>query len=80
MAKSAIFWQNSQFGTSTKKGWYWYPLDRDKVVLVLIKVILIPIHQKRVGIGTDQSSTGTDTSNRPDFCTFALLSPKFVHR
>ena len=80
MEKSAIFLQNLQFGTGTKKGWYWYPLDRGKVVPALIKVVLVPIHQKRVGIGTDQSGTGTDTSSHPDFCTFALLSPKFVHR
>ena len=36
--------------------------------------------QKRVGTGTDQSGIGTDASSNPDFCTLALLSPKFVHR
>ena len=36
--------------------------------------------QKRVGTGTNQSGIGTDASHSPDFCTLALLSPKFVHR
>ena len=38
--------------------------------------------QKRVGTGTgtDQSGTGTNASSSLDFCTLALLSPKFVHR
>ena len=80
MAKSAISRQNPQFDTGIKKEWYRYPLDRGKVVLVPIKVAPAPIHQKRVGTGTDQSGTGTDGSNSPDFCTLALLSPKFVHR
>ena len=80
MAKSAISRQNLQFGTSTKKGWYWYPLDRGKVVPVPIKVVPVPIHQKRVGTGTDQSGTDTDASSSPNFCTLALLSPKLVHR
>ena len=31
--------------------------------------------QNRVGTGTDQSSTGTDASNNPDFCILALISP-----
>ena len=73
MEKSTIYGQNPQFGTCTKKGWYRYPLDRDKVVLVSTKVVPVPIHQKRVG-------TDTDASSSPDFCTLALLSPKFVHR
>ena len=80
MVKSIISRQNLQFGTGTKKGWYRYPLDRGKVVLVPIKVASVPIHQKRAGTGTDQSCTGTDASNSPDFCTLALLSPKLVHR
>ena len=79
MAKSAIFGQNPQFDCGTKKGWYRYPLDRGKVVPVPIKVVLVPIHQKRASTGTDQSGTGTDASNNPDFCALALLSPKFVH-
>ena len=73
MAKSVISGQNPQFGTGTKNGWYRYPLDRGKVVLVPIKVSPVPIHQKRAG-------TGTDASNSPGFCTLALLSPKFVHQ
>ena len=43
MEKSAIYGQNPQFGTDTKKGWYWYPLDRGKVVPVLIKVVPVPM-------------------------------------
>ena len=78
MTKFAIFGQNPHIGIATKSG-YQYPLDRDKVVPVLIKVVPIPIHQKRVGTGTDQSGTDTDASNNPDFCTLALLSPKFIH-
>ena len=35
--------------------------------------------QKRVDTGTDQSGTGTNASSSPDFYTFALLSPRFVH-
>ena len=80
MEKSTIFGQNLQFGTNTKKGWYWYPLDRGKVVPVpikvvpvSIKVVPVPIHHKRVG-------TGTNASSSLYFCTLALLSPKFVHR
>ena len=80
MAKYAISGQNPQFGTDTKKGWYWYTLDRGKVVPVLIKVVPVPIHQKRVGTGTDESGTDTDASSILDFCTLALSSPKFVHR
>ena len=80
MAKSAISGQNPQLGTSTKKGSYRYPLDRGKVVPLLIKVVPVPIHQKRVGTGTDQSGIGTDASSSPGFYTLALLSPKFVHR
>ena len=80
MGKSAIYGQNPQFCTGTKKGWYRYPLDRGKVVPVLIKVAPVPIHQKRAGTDTDQSGTCTNASNNPDFCTLALLSPKFVHR
>ena len=73
MAKFAISGQNPQSDIGTKKGWYQYPLDRGKVVSV-------PIHQKRVGTGTNQSGTGTDVFNSPDFRTLALLSPEFVHR
>ena len=80
MAKSVISEQNPQFGTKTNKGWYRYPLDRGKVVPVPIKVVPVPIHQKRVGTCIDQSGTGTDASNSPDFCTLAFLGPKFVHR
>ena len=80
MAKFSISRQNPQFGTSTKKGWYRYPLDRGKVVPIPIKVLPVPIHQKRVGTSTDQSGTGTDASSSLDFCTLVLLSPKFVHR
>ena len=79
MAKSVISGQNPQFGTGTKKGWYQYPLDRGEVVPIPIKVVSVPIHQKRVSTGTDQSGTGTNASSSPDFCTLALLSPKFVH-
>ena len=68
MEKSTISRQNPQFRTDTKKGWCRYPLDRGKVVPV-------PIHQKRAGIGIDQSGTSTDASSSPDFCTLALLSP-----
>ena len=78
MAKSVISGQNPQFGTGTNKGWYRYPLDKGKVVP--IKVVPVPIHQKRVGTRTDQCGIGTDASNSHDFCTFALLSPKFVNR
>ena len=82
--KSAISGQNLQFGTGTttgtKKEWYQYPLDRGKVVSLLIKVAPVPIHQKRAGTDTNQSGTGTDASSSPDFYTLALLSPKFVHR
>ena len=80
MEKSAISGQNPQFGTGTKKGWYRYSLDRGKVVPVPIKMVPVPIHQKRAGTSTDQSGTGTDASSSLDFCTLALLSPKFVHR
>ena len=38
------------------------------------------IRQRQSGTGTDQSGTRTDASSSPDFCTLALLSPKFVHR
>ena len=31
--------------------------------------------QKGVGTDTNQSSTGTNASSNPDFCTLALLSP-----
>ena len=79
MTKSAISGQNLQFGTGTKKGWYWYPLDRGKVIPVLIKVVPVPIHQKRAGTGIDQSGIIIEASSNPDFCTLALLSPKFVH-
>ena len=65
-------------GTGTKSG-YRYRLDRGKVVLIPIKVVPVAIHQKRVGTGTEQSGTGIDASSNPDFCTLALLSPKFVH-
>ena len=78
MAKSVISRQNPQFGIGTKKGWYQYPLAIGKVVP--IKVVLVPIHQKMVGTGTDQSGTGTDASNSHDFCTLTLLSSKFVNR
>ena len=80
MEKSAISRQNPQFGTGTKQGWYQYPLDKGKVVPVSIKVVLVPIHQKRAGTSTDHSGTGTDASSGPDFCTLTLLGPKFVHR
>ena len=43
MAKSAISGQNLQFSTGTKKGWYRYPLDRGKVVLIPIKVAPVPM-------------------------------------
>ena len=69
MAKSAISRQNLQFGIGTKKGWYWYPLDKGKVVSIPIKVAPGPIHQKRASIDTDQSGTGTDASSSFDFCT-----------
>ena len=78
MTKFSISGQNPHIGIGTKSG-YRYPLDRGKVVPVLIKVVPVPIHQKRVGTGTDQSGTDTDASSNPDFCTLALLSPKFVH-
>ena len=45
MEKSAISGQNPQFGTGTKKGWYWYPVDRGKVVPVPIKVASVPIDE-----------------------------------
>ena len=80
MAKSVISGQNPQFDSDTKKGWYRYPLDKGKVVPVPIKVAPVPIHHKRAGTGTDQSGTSTDASSNPNFCTLALLSPKFVHR
>ena len=80
MEKSAISGKNPQFGTGTKKVWYRYPLDKGKVVSVLIKVPLVPIHQKRACTDTDQSGTGIDASSSPAFCTLALLSPKFIHR
>ena len=84
MAKSSISGKNPQFGTGTKKGWDWYPLDIGKVVPIWvpvpIKVVSVPIHQKRDGTGTDQSGTGTDASSSPTFFTLALLSSKFVHR
>ena len=79
MTKSAISGQNPQFGTDTKKWWYWYPLDNDKVIPVPIKVVPVPIHQKRAGTGIDQSGIGIEASSNPNFCTLALLSPKFVH-
>ena len=79
MAKSAIYGQNPHIGTGTKSG-YRYPLDRGKVVPIPIKVVLVAIHQKRVGTGTEQSGTGIDASSNLDFCTLSLLSPKFVHR
>ena len=60
--------------------WYRYLLDRGKVVSVPIKVVPVSIYQKRVGTSTNQSGTGIDASSSPDFCTLALLSPKFVHR
>ena len=60
-------------------GGYRYPWDRGKVVPISIKVVPVPTHQKRAGVGTDQSGIGTDASNSPDFFTLALLSPKFVH-
>ena len=67
---------------------YWYryrkwvpvPMDRDQVVPVP-KVSGTSTHSLyRVGTGTDQSGTGTDAFGSPDFCTFVLLSPRFVHR
>ena len=72
MAKSVISGQNPQFGTSTEKGWYRYPLDRGKVVQVPIKVAPVPIHQKTAGTSTDQSGIGTDASSSPDFCTLSI--------
>ena len=40
-----------------------------------------PPSSTQVGVrGVTQSGTGTDSSSNPDFCTLALLSPKFVHR
>ena len=44
------------------------------------QMVPVPIHQKRVGTGTDQSGTGIDASSSPNFCIRALLSPKFVHQ
>ena len=80
MEKFAIYGQNPQISTGTKKRWYQYPLDRGKVVLVPINVVPVPIHHNRVGTGPNQSGTDTDASCSPDFCTIALLSPKFVYR
>ena len=68
MAKSAISWQNPQFGASTKSG-YRYPWTTAKWY-----------RYRSSGTGTHSqknigSGTGTDTSNSPDFFTLALLSP-----
>ena len=43
------------------------------------KLVPVPIVQRRSGIGTNQSGTGTDASSSPDLCTVALLSPIFVY-
>ena len=60
--------------------WVPVPMDRNKVVPVP-KVSGIGTHsQKSIGTTTDQSGTGTDAFDSPDFCTLALLSPRFVHR
>ena len=69
MTKSAISRQNQHIGTGSESR-YRYPLDKGKVVPV----------PKVGGTSTDQSGAGTDASNSRDFYTFALLSPKFVHR
>ena len=71
MAKSVIPMQNLDIGTNTESG-YRYPWDRGKVVPVLIKVVPIPTHQKRVGTGIDQSGTGIDAFSSPDFCTDSI--------
>ena len=67
MAKFAISRQNSYIGTGTESG-YQFPLDRGKVVPVPIKWYQYPFTSKRVG-------TGTDASSSLDFCTLSLLSP-----
>ena len=65
--------------------WYryrkWVPVPiRQRQVVPVLKVSGTCTHsQKGVGTGTDQSGTSTDASSSPDFCTLALLSPKFVH-
>ena len=68
MAKSTISGQNPHIGTGTESG-YRYPLDRGKVVLVPIKVVPVPIHQKRDGTGTTLICTGTDASRALIFVT-----------
>ena len=67
---------------------YWYryqkwvpvPMDRDQMVPLPVVSGTGTHLQNRVGTGTDQSGTDTNASSSPDFCTFALLSPIFVHR
>ena len=79
MKKFAISGQNPHIGTDTEIR-YWYPLDRGKVVPVSIKVVPVPIHQKGIGTGTEQESTGTEASNNPIFVPLTMLSLVFVHR
>ena len=70
MTKSAISRQNPHMGTSTESG-YRYPWSEAK----WYRYEFIEKGWCRY----DQSGTGTDASDSPDFCTLALLSPRFVH-
>ena len=68
-----------QSGTSTESG-YRYPLDRGKVVPVPIKMVQVPTHQKGLVPVPIKVVAVLMLPTTFDFCTLALLSPKFVHR
>ena len=69
-----------QFGTGTQTEVVRVPVDKTKVVQVPRQSGTGTHLQNRVGIGADKSGIGIDASSSLDFCTFTLLSPKFVHR
>ena len=55
-------------------------LGKTPVLVLVPKVGTGTYGQRPSGTGTDQSGTGTDALCSPDYCTFVLLSPRFVHR
>ena len=74
------FWAEPAIRYWYQKGVVLVPIRQRQSGTGTIKVVSVPIHQKRVGTITDQRGTCTDASSNLDFYILALLSPKFVHR
>ena len=95
MAKSTSFWAELVSGTDTKSWYQYplcrgevvliplkvvpVPIDRRGLVSVIVVSGTSTHLQNRIGIGTDQSGTGTDASSNTVFISLALLSLIFVH-